>query len=347
MQRIGEEQVFLSTNPRFAVATLTGTTFALLSASLICRPPDPSHSSGVRLLLTAVGYSLLVAIAGFVGLWLSLPYGRHKAAVRVSRFFLSGWLFLPAAVLLMREYSLLALVPAMLAGIALSLAWIRAFPETYLDATASPATNRAELFTALPPQSLHLGTGLLASTLLYSTAIALLSGWLSLAGYLVTLAAFVLTRPLAGPAFDADHVDVGQPSRSQRKTPFVFLSTMAVLMTVIALLPTLRAENVARDLAALQLWMASMRIDRPPQAVLHDKATNSSGYIGIVLWPPPKKKLKASVALYKAVINTPATSRPMVIPFDGPYLYTKVAGDLPGPLSHVAHGTPTSLKGSK
>jgi hypothetical protein len=115
-------------------------------------------------------------------------------------------------------------------------------------------------------------------------------------------------------------------------------------MTVAALLPTFPAETMARGLAALQLWMASIRLNRPPQATVHDKATASSGYIGVVLWPPPKKKLKVSVPLYKAAMDTPATSRPMVIPFDGPYLYTKVTGEFPGPLSHVAQGTPISVK---
>jgi hypothetical protein len=341
MQHPGEEQFSLSTIFRLAVSTLTGTTFALLSASLVCRSPEPSGSSGVLLLLRAAGYSVLVAVAGFSGLWLGLPHKHQRVAVRLSGLFLAGWLFLPAAVLLVREYSTLALVPAALAGNALSLAWLRAFPTRAVEASAWPAARRAELFTAPSTESFHFGTSLIVSLLVYFIAVLLWSGWLSLAGYLVTLTTFLLTRPLAEPVI---YADLRQPFGSRRSLPLVCLSTLAICMTIAALLPTLRAEIFTRNLAVLQLWMANMRLTRAQQATVHDKAASSPGYIGVVLWPPPRKKLEAIAPFSKPAMDTPALRRPMVILFNGPYLYSKTAGELPGPLSHVAHGTPLSAR---
>ncbi|HKO20821.1 MAG TPA: hypothetical protein VJU82_18245, partial [Acidobacteriaceae bacterium] len=70
-------------------------------------------------------------------------------------------------------------------------------------------------------------------------------------------------------------------------------------------------------------------------------ARSSSGYFGIILYPPPKKQQLLAPELHTETFAEGGLARPLVIPFDGPYLYFKWAGVPPGPKAHVAHGRPT------
>lgn len=69
-----------------------------------------------------------------------------------------------------------------------------------------------------------------------------------------------------------------------------------------------------------------------------------SSYVGIVLWPPPKKKTE--------IVPPPShmhsmwvwnTSKPLVIPFDGPYWYFKAPDKQPSPKARIVHGIPTRV----
>jgi hypothetical protein len=72
---------------------------------------------------------------------------------------------------------------------------------------------------------------------------------------------------------------------------------------------------------------------------------NGIDYVGIVLWPPQKKK----VDIVPPRANTPVAghgigSKLLVIPFDGPYWYFKDPELEPGPKAHVTFGEPTEAK---
>jgi hypothetical protein len=76
-------------------------------------------------------------------------------------------------------------------------------------------------------------------------------------------------------------------------------------------------------------------------AATEKPAHATSGYFGIILYPPPKKMQIIVPRLHEDVIAAGALARPLVIPFDGPYWYFKEVALRPGRKAHVAHGSPT------
>jgi hypothetical protein len=82
---------------------------------------------------------------------------------------------------------------------------------------------------------------------------------------------------------------------------------------------------------------------RPARLLQNSGEQIRSSYVGIVLWPPHPKK--------KAEVIPPVThthsrgmwnaSKPMVIPFDGPYWYFKAPAKKPGPKARLVRGQPT------
>jgi len=69
--------------------------------------------------------------------------------------------------------------------------------------------------------------------------------------------------------------------------------------------------------------------------------TSSSGYFGIILYPPPVKKQLIAPLQPGAAIKPGSLTRPLLVPFDGPYWYFKSAVGQPGPSAHIARGRPT------
>jgi hypothetical protein len=66
--------------------------------------------------------------------------------------------------------------------------------------------------------------------------------------------------------------------------------------------------------------------------------------VGIVLWPPPVKETTiVPPAAHNPWFGPGTASKPLVIPFDGPYWYFKAPSSRPGPRAHVAHGKPTDV----
>ena len=79
---------------------------------------------------------------------------------------------------------------------------------------------------------------------------------------------------------------------------------------------------------------------RGPQA-----KQGGSDYVGIVLWPPPKKKVDiVPPRPNEPLLGRGAGSKPLVIPFDGPYWYFKAPMTGPGPKAHVMFGKSTEAK---
>jgi hypothetical protein len=115
------------------------------------------------------------------------------------------------------------------------------------------------------------------------------------------------------------------------------LFVFAVLAATIAFLPWF-----GRNLFGL-LGAGNAIRTRPARTLQNSGDEIRSSYVGIVLWPPhPKKKAE--------VIPPPPhthpggiwnTSKPMVIPFDGPYWYFKAPAKKPGLKARLVRGQPT------
>ena len=77
---------------------------------------------------------------------------------------------------------------------------------------------------------------------------------------------------------------------------------------------------------------------------LHDPRAGQSGsdFVGIILWPPQKKKVDIVPPRPNApVLGLGVGAKPLIIPFDGPYWYFKAPMMGPGPKAHVTFGEPT------
>jgi len=75
--------------------------------------------------------------------------------------------------------------------------------------------------------------------------------------------------------------------------------------------------------------------------------TPDSSYVGIVLWPPPKEKTEIIPPTPQAhSFGIESTSKPLVIPFDGPYWYvdSDAPRKTPGPQARIEYGKPTDLR---
>ena len=116
------------------------------------------------------------------------------------------------------------------------------------------------------------------------------------------------------------------------------LFVFAVFATMIALLPWFSG-----NLFGLLGGAGNAIRTRPARPLQNSGEQIRSSYVGIVLWPPhPKKK--------DAVIPPPPhthgrgtwnTSKPVVIPFDGPYWYFKAPAKKPGLKARLVRGQPT------
>ena len=73
---------------------------------------------------------------------------------------------------------------------------------------------------------------------------------------------------------------------------------------------------------------------RPPEA------NASSGYYGIILYPPPLKKEIVAPVPRTTFLSGGAITKPTTIPFDGQYWYFKAPNRRPGDKAHIAHGKP-------
>ena len=72
--------------------------------------------------------------------------------------------------------------------------------------------------------------------------------------------------------------------------------------------------------------------------------TNQAGvdYVGVILWPPPKKKLEIVPPRPDApTLGHGIGTRTLIIPFDGPYWYFKAPLTAPGAHAHVTFGKST------
>jgi hypothetical protein len=65
-------------------------------------------------------------------------------------------------------------------------------------------------------------------------------------------------------------------------------------------------------------------------------------YVGVILWPPKKKKPEIVPPQPKApMAGNGVKAKPLIIPFDGPYWYFKAPAAGPGANAHVTFGEPT------
>lgn len=318
-------------------AAIIGSIAAYVAAVWFSHPSQGTVKTlHLAALLLSAKYVLISSLAGTVAasITLRLATGEpFKAVVPITRrlvrkLLISSMLF-PALALMLREsfIGLFLICPIVSVILALSLRpLLRNDPESISE----PAEERA-LFAEQPPLP-RRSTGWYAALFLYGTAIAIGFSELSTAGFLLAIAAALITwrwaayNPIAP---EAQRTSV--PSGRRLTTSTV----AALLVTLIALLPWIQSPSSDTEEASV--------FPHPVQAkVKYVPPETSDSWHAVLLWPfPPKKERMLPPIPRRLAVNTSAI--PTVIPFDGEYRYYETPGKWIASRAHLAQGSPIDV----
>jgi len=306
---------------------------ALIAVFLLCRLPS-AHAPSLRtLLLCALIYVCIAALAGMVGSWL---YWRRSATPRASdpplsfaRFALanaSAWVWVPAVVLLSAQDSFAAPAVAIVAAALLAAGLRKTMPAGALTPPTTADWQQRELFSDSFLTARRQSHAYIIAVCLYAAGLALHDTETLEACALLGLCAFLATWKLTLPP-DA-------PATTKRGTGRLSrIAIAAVLITLYALIAGVGHRNRAQETAV----MARARdTSRNPAG----NATWMSGYESVILWPVPQKQQILAPLPAPTAPAAPHAARPLVIRFDGPYWYFQTPDTRPSPTAHQDHGTP-------
>lgn len=318
---------------------------AMIAGFLLCRFSDEHALSLGALLVRAIIYVGVGAIAGVVGTkmyWESpaSPF-RENAPIPFSLFALvcaAAWIWVPAMMLFSEQMSaaaaLVAVFGAVLLGIGLRNATNAVFAPTQVSSSFDGETN--ELFTESlyrAPLEVH---GYLIAVCLYAAGWALAVHSNLTAAALLALSTFLFAwKRTCGRSRGFD----GKREYKRSALLFACATIPAVMVTMWALLDGVAHRNHEAGIkTALAAGNGNAALENKGRKV--DSAYGVGGYESLILWPVPEKKQIIAPLPAPASFLAPGTTRPLIIPFDGAYWYMQLPQKVPGPAAHQAHGTP-------
>jgi hypothetical protein len=301
---------------------------------LICKVTRSRELSLADIVLRAVEYVVLAACAGTVAVYLNV---RRDAGVgdlsrnTISRTMAAGWVYVPCLLLLYWEQSPWTLLAMTLAALSTAFGLSRLFPHPAGATTAQTPDHPAlPSLNGLPPADSPFQLAFWTALAAQACLICLIAGYPTFALLLLATAVFL-------PAWRWSALDVSAAHRWIGRRPPLAHAVIAVLMTAYALAwGNGSAGSPGRG--------ATTSAKTPPSAKpAAEDRDPSSGYYGIILWPPPKKTEMVDPALDPSASESGHLSKPLLIPFDGPYWYFKAPANAPSPRAHVARGEPTDV----
>jgi hypothetical protein len=298
-----------------------GSVVACLVAALYCHPPEMPVLTWGSLLLRSVRYLAVTALAGTLGVagaWMSLATKPQVRRRQLIVHALMGWLFLPGIVLLDRTWPVWALpvIAVAAAGLAVSLQLLA--PREPEDQPPLPEPDFAS-FYGLASSGFRPGRALMIALCAQGALVFAVRQNLKLAGCLLGTGMFLLLWHWSAEM----RVQV-RPR--QRRVLGRGAIAMALLVCMLVLVP----------------WLA--RHGRPIPVVTRAAASTAPArphFSSVVLWPPRPVVTKLYFPAPNAAHANVRLTRPMEIPFDGPYWYFEDPANDPGPTAHVARGLPT------
>jgi hypothetical protein len=279
--------------------------------NLIAESPDGRQDSIETWLLILTGFSS----ATFISSLISRSPQPHRLSWSVLFFQSAIYIALTAA--------------AGAAGISIPWFFLKAKPSAKL-----PARRTSDLPTlyGLPTADSRPLRAFFIALCAQSALISAIAESFLLAGILLSTSLFLLVWRWS--AFDSDAT-----RRFAGRRPSTLLCALAIFITVLMLIPPVNgrlhsAFGSRNDLPHKPPSLANQPVDpdRP-----------NTDYVGVILWPPPTKKEIIPPMPHPNSLAIGSASRPIIIPFDGPYWYFKAPSTKPGPRAHIAHGKSTDV----
>jgi hypothetical protein len=316
---------------------------SIIVAVLLCRLPESNTPSWTMVMVRAIVYVLLGALAGVTGAWF---YWKRSSAgdqltplISFRRFALvcaASWIWVPAIVLLAAQESSFAVGIAGLGGAILAIGLRKNIPLVDGPRRDDADFSEKEMFVESLSTPAGRPQGYVIALCVFAGAWALCDRSTAAACALLAFAAFVFVWEL-----------ILSPSRSRAgwgnrhaALRLARIALVAVLVTAWALLDGVDHRNVAVANGGVFAG-ANERASKRAVNVL-DPASDLSGYESIVLWPVPEKKQIIPPLPARPNLLAPGTFKPLIIRFDGPYFYFQ-AGRRPDSASHQAQGTPLAV----
>src|ERR1035437_8491431 len=309
---------------------IAGLLSAAIAACALCLSPrwySPTFLSliyqSARIVATAAAFG---GVAVWI-LWFMVSEKPSSGPTWIARNLSAGWVFLPCFVLLYQWNSPWMLFLAALATLGTASGLRRLLP---VAVEASPQPDRETIalpsLDGLPAADSPLFLAFWIAVFAQASLILAAGGLLLYAALALSIGLFLFAwrwsafEPRAAQWWTGTHPPLRQAS-------------VAILLTWLTFIPWTVGSFGFRghNGSAAQ-----------PSPSAQRTAESSSGYFGIILYPPPQKKEIVAPSPHSNWSQSSALSKPVTIPFDGPYLYFK-HGRRPGPRSHIAHGNPTAV----
>jgi hypothetical protein len=298
-----------------------------LAANLVCL--SPRWYSGSWLLLAWQSLKMIALTAGtgasvvwFV--WGAVADKPFASAATIARNLSTGWVFLPCYVLLYeRDNPLLLLVTALITlGIALGLRPLLPAPAQ-AALLATPDTAILPSLDGLPPRDSPLLLATWIAILIQAACILAAADSLLFAS--LPLAAAVFLFAWRWSAFDPRIAQWWLGPHAPLRPAIA-----ATVLTAMMLIPFTIGQRSG-------FYVAHQAAPRKPPP----QVDSTSGYYGIILYPPPKKREIVAPQPHTDSFEAAARPQPVMIPFDGPYWYFTAPARRPGEKAHVARALPT------
>jgi hypothetical protein len=296
----------------------------------------------LQLLLRGMGLVIVPALAGAAVSWALLRQlgGAGKGQLPFRRVILSFgvlWVLTPLVTLLLLRDSILAPLVMMIAA-ALTAASLHGLRRaSFGEQLHEPHSVETAPFSLLPTSNPAIWLALATAASLEGAAIPFANREIFLSGVLLATASFVFTWRLV--SWTPQNAKV-----NDRATAKVLCACLiAIVASTFVLMLQLPHDESAGDVRG-RPGRGSRDRDSATKEGGQRASALGSGYRGIILWTPPKKKERiiAPTRLNIAQLGM-SNRRPMVIPFDGPYWYFQRPHAGPGRNPHIAHGEPTGV----
>jgi len=334
----------------FTLMVGAGLMNALISGLLLCQLPESHSPTATSLCTRAVLYVLAGVLTGAGGTYV---YWKNPASPFSSKeplpFLLfalicaSGWVWIPALVILSEELSPASAFVAMIAAFIFTSGLRRVSssapgPLPHLASEQGDVSLFAESLYSAPVEVY----GYVVALSVYAGAAALCIRAYFAGTVLFVLAASVFAWKKTIPQGQGfDH-------RQEYKRAALRLARVvipALFVTLWALLDGVAHRDLLAEASSGSTPRAGNSLKKNPlQSHDHTATVGAGGYEGVILWPHQDKRWALPPIAAKDVALVSGTKEPLVILFNGPYWYYQAPHKFPGSTAHKSNGTPLEFQ---